>query len=54
MFDFSKQINEDSAVLIPIKLPNISTDVKVFMKRIDLVHSIISGNKWFKMKYNIS
>jgi len=54
MFDFKEYINEDAAILLPIKLPNISTDVKVFMKRIDLVHPVISGNKWYKMKYNIS
>jgi len=53
MFDYAKHINEDAAVLLPIKLPNVFTDVKVFMKRIDLVHPVISGNKWYKMKYNI-
>ena len=54
MFDYAQHINEDAAVLLPVKLPNISTDVKVFMKRIDLVHPVISGNKWYKMKYNIA
>ena len=54
MFDFNQHINEDAAVILPVKLPNISTDVKVFMKRIDLVHPVISGNKWYKMKYNIA
>ncbi len=54
MFDFRQHINEDAAVLLPVKLPNISSDVKVFMKRIDLVHPIISGNKWYKMKYNVA
>lgn len=53
MFDYKQHITEDAAVLIPVKLPNVSSDVKVFMKRIDLVHPIISGNKWYKMKYNI-
>ena len=27
--------------------------VKVFVKRLDLMHPYISGNKWFKLKYNI-
>jgi 1-aminocyclopropane-1-carboxylate deaminase/D-cysteine desulfhydrase-like pyridoxal-dependent ACC family enzyme len=53
MFDFSQHISEDAAVILPIKLPNVSTNVNVFMKRIDLVHPVISGNKWYKMKYNI-
>ena len=54
MFDYKEHISEEAAVILPVKLPNISTDVKVFMKRIDLVHPIISGNKWYKMKYNIA
>lgn len=53
MIDFKKEINENAAVLLPIKLPNVANDVNVLMKRIDLVHPIISGNKWYKMKYNI-
>ena len=27
--------------------------VRFFLKRIDLVHPNISGNKWYKLKYNI-
>ena len=54
MFDFSNHINEDAAVTVPVELPDVSADVKVFMKRIDLVHPVISGNKWYKMKYNIA
>ncbi len=27
--------------------------IKLFIKRIDLVHPFISGNKWFKLKYNL-
>ena len=54
MFDYKEHINEDAAVILKVKLPNISSDVNVFMKRIDLVHPMVSGNKWFKMKYNIA
>src|SRR5829696_3705205 len=28
-------------------------DVKLFVKRDDLIHPFISGNKWRKLKYNI-
>ena len=28
-------------------------DVKLFVKRIDLTHEFISGNKWYKLKYNL-
>jgi len=53
MFDYKQHITEDAAVLLPVKLPNVTSNINVLMKRIDLVHPIISGNKWYKMKYNI-
>lgn len=28
-------------------------NIRLFVKRIDLIHPEISGNKWFKLKYNI-
>ena len=28
-------------------------DVQLFVKRIDLTHEFISGNKWYKLKYNL-
>lgn len=27
--------------------------VRVLIKRVDLVHAVISGNKWYKLKYNL-
>ncbi|MGI8893358.1 MAG: 1-aminocyclopropane-1-carboxylate deaminase/D-cysteine desulfhydrase [Bacteroidia bacterium] len=27
--------------------------IEVFVKRLDLIHPIISGNKWYKLKYNL-
>ena len=27
--------------------------VRLYLKRIDLVHSFLSGNKWYKLKYNL-
>ena len=27
--------------------------IRLFIKRLDKVHSFISGNKWFKLKYNL-
>ena len=33
-------------------LPDFSTDlVQVSILRLDLIHSVVSGNKWFKLKY---
>jgi 1-aminocyclopropane-1-carboxylate deaminase len=28
--------------------------IQLFVKRIDLIHPFISGNKWFKLKYNLA
>ena len=28
-------------------------EIKLFIKRIDLIHPFISGNKWYKLKYNL-
>jgi len=52
--DFSQNVDESKAVIQPITLPNISKNVNVCMKRIDLVDTEISGNKWYKMKYNLA
>ena len=27
--------------------------IRLFVKRLDKVHPFISGNKWFKLKYNL-
>lgn len=53
MYDFSKYVDESKAVIQKFVLP-AGNSVDLFMKRIDLVHPVISGNKWFKMKYNIA
>jgi 1-aminocyclopropane-1-carboxylate deaminase/D-cysteine desulfhydrase-like pyridoxal-dependent ACC family enzyme len=37
---------------IDLKYFNIS-DIKLFVKREDLLHPNISGNKWYKLKYNL-
>lgn len=36
-----------------VKLPNNNYGVNVLIKREDLIHPIISGNKWRKLKYNL-
>jgi 1-aminocyclopropane-1-carboxylate deaminase len=36
-------------------LPHLSTDeVKVDILRLDLLHPVVSGNKWFKLKYYLT
>src|SRR4051812_28102245 len=27
--------------------------LKVFVLRLDIIHQLVSGNKWYKLKYNI-
>jgi 1-aminocyclopropane-1-carboxylate deaminase len=36
-----------------IYFPQITDYVKLFIKRDDLIHPFISGNKWRKLKYNL-
>ncbi|MCB0731265.1 MAG: 1-aminocyclopropane-1-carboxylate deaminase/D-cysteine desulfhydrase [Ignavibacteriae bacterium] len=49
-----EEIDENAAVVQKIKLPKINnSNVNVFLKREDLIHATISGNKWRKLKYNL-
>ena len=45
------RIIEKNAVEQKVILPGI--DREIFIKRLDLIHPEISGNKWFKLKYNL-
>ncbi len=54
MFRFHEHIDESAAIVEKVQLPGVNASVNVFIKRIDLVHHTISGNKWFKMKHNIA
>ncbi len=41
-------------VIEPLELPLfVEKKLKVLIVRADLVHPLISGNKWFKLKYNL-
>lgn len=41
-----------SSLLTPISLPLLSDyDIQLWLKRDDLIHPVISGNKWRKLKY---
>jgi 1-aminocyclopropane-1-carboxylate deaminase len=48
--------NEHSAVIQTASLAHPlceAHDVKVDIKRLDLLHPFVNGNKWFKLKYNL-
>lgn len=49
---FDSEIDISKAVLQAVEFPD-EIPVKIFMKRLDLIHPSISGNKWFKLKYNL-
>ncbi|KAF0153143.1 MAG: dcyD [Ignavibacteria bacterium] len=45
-------VDLSKAVLQQVEFPQ-PVPVRVFMKRLDLIHPYVSGNKWFKQKYNL-
>ena len=46
------ELNLKKAILQPINLPE-NFKVNLFLLRLDLIDDEISGNKWFKLKYNL-
>ena len=38
---------------IRLEFQDLNHDIKIYMKREDLIHPIISGNKFRKLKYNL-
>lgn len=49
----SKEIDEKRAIVKKIILPGNKNKLEVYIKREDLLHETISGNKWRKLKYNL-
>lgn len=48
------RLDTSKAFIQEIKAPeNKSCDIRLFVKREDLIHPAISGNKWRKLKYNL-
>jgi 1-aminocyclopropane-1-carboxylate deaminase/D-cysteine desulfhydrase-like pyridoxal-dependent ACC family enzyme len=50
---FPDNIDLSEIYLQEVFFPEEINGVHVYVKRIDLVHPLISGNKWFKLKYNL-
>jgi 1-aminocyclopropane-1-carboxylate deaminase/D-cysteine desulfhydrase-like pyridoxal-dependent ACC family enzyme len=48
-----REIDEKAAILQEVIIPDTNKNIKVYLKREDLIHSTISGNKWRKLKYNL-
>lgn len=52
---FEEHLNEEAKLPFQeVKLPGEISLNKVYIKRLDLIHPFISGNKWYKLKYNLS
>ncbi|MCF8266453.1 MAG: pyridoxal-phosphate dependent enzyme [Ignavibacteriales bacterium] len=49
-----KYPDESNSVIQKINLPGYSGSQEIFIRRDDLIHPAISGNKWRKMKYNLA
>lgn len=50
--NFESEIDLSKAFLQKIIFPE-KINVNVFVKRLDLIHPFVNGNKWFKLKYNL-
>lgn len=46
-------VQQKTPPIDPIKLEVNPNNIKVDMLRIDKVHEYVSGNKWYKLKYNL-
>ncbi len=51
--NYEKIINERAAIIQEVIMPDENKGIKVYIKREDLLHPEISGNKWRKLKYNL-
>lgn len=49
----SSHLFSDSLSIQKIDSNFCSTDVEVYVLRLDLMHPFVNGNKWFKLKYNL-
>ena len=51
----SNTINQQLATIDPVQLPVfMSKGIQVSMLRIDKIHPVISGNKWYKLSYYLA
>ncbi len=46
-------VDESKAVLNEKRLPGVTSDISILLKRLDLIHPHITGNKWYKLKHNL-
>lgn len=52
MIDFNDLTGNNSVITHPLNHPFLQeTEVAIDVLRLDKIHTIISGNKWFKLKY---
>lgn len=50
-----EQVDTSASVLQELSIKSIAQrGIRIFVKRDDLIHSEVSGNKWRKLKYNLA
>lgn len=49
----ASEVNEETAIIQEIAMPTNNKNLTFLVKREDLLHPTISGNKWRKLKYNL-
>ena len=49
----ANEVNEQAAIIQKIEMPTNNKNLTFLVKREDLLHPTISGNKWRKLKYNL-
>ena len=54
MNKYSELFNLEKSIMTPIQEDLlIEHDINLWLKRDDLIHGLVSGNKWRKLKYNV-
>jgi 1-aminocyclopropane-1-carboxylate deaminase/D-cysteine desulfhydrase-like pyridoxal-dependent ACC family enzyme len=49
----NNEVDESNAIVQKVVLPENKSNIEIFIKREDLLHQTLSGNKWRKLKYNL-
>ena len=53
MIEYNDIIKTGNARLDKINFPVDTKNIEVYLKREDLIHPAVSGNKWYKLKHNL-
>lgn len=55
MLTNKEDINPERIKTVPVVLPGLNNrNIRIDMLRTDLIHPVVSGNKWFKLQYYLT